>query len=439
MKNYTTKCIQFKGIKSKKIEGSFTGGKITSDAGSLLLREVNKKTGFLKLFSKAIIEKRHSSYIRHELEEMLTQRVFAIACGHEDGNDHEHLRKDPIYQMAVNKDPSDEKALASPSTLCRFENAIDRQDIARISKVFIEQFISSYKTPPKEIILDFDATDDRIHGNQEQSFFHGYYYNYCYLPLYVFCGEKLVLPYLRPSNIDASKHSWAILSMLVKRFRQEWPNVKIKFRADSGFCRHRMLTWCDRQGIEYAVGIASNSRLRAMSADIIEHSRKTREKTGEKVRQFGEVEYGALTWKYSRRVIVKAEQLDKGENIRYVVTNMDNPSSEIYDQFYVQRGDMENRIKEQQLDLFADRTSCHLFVANQFRLFLSSAAYVLLETLRRIGLSNTDMANAQCQTIRCKLLKIGAVIIYNTRRVQIKMSESYPYQPIFRQAAAQFT
>jgi hypothetical protein len=436
----TTKCIRYKGVQSKKVESDFSGGSITSDAGLLLLRQANQQTKFIEKLSRAMKDERHPSYVEHEQETMLKQRIFGIAHGYEDVNDQQDLRKDPMFQVSVNREPNREKALASPPTICRLENSGTREDAWRMAEVFVEQFIASYPQPPKELTLDFDATDDRIHGQQEQAFFHGYYDDYCYLPLYVFCDDRFLVGYLRPSNIDGAKHAWAILAKLARKLRQAWPGVKIRFRADSGFCRHRMLTWCDQHGIEYVVGIGKNNRLQAEAMSIIKASRAEARLTKKKVRLFGEIRYGAKTWAYERRIVVKAEQLEKGENIRYVVTNMKGSPQRIYDDIYTQRGeDSENRIKEQQLDLFADRTSCHRFLPNQFRLFLAAAAYVLLYHIRRVALRGTELAAARCQTIRLKLLKIGAIILVNTRRILIRMSEHFVYKNLYRLAVQRLT
>ena len=283
-------------------------------------------------------------------------------------------------------------------------------------------------------ILDFDATDDPVHGNQEKRFFHGYYDHYCFLPLYVFCGEQLLCAYLRPSKIDGAKHAWAILSLLVKRIRQSWPDVRIIFRGDSGFCRHRMLSWCERKGVRYIVGIAKNVRLNTLASDLMQKAMTQFNEAGEKQRLFGEFAYAAGSWRTRRRVIAKAEYTDKGSNPRYVVTNLDGEAQHLYDHLYCARGEMENHIKEQQLDLFADRTSCHKWWPNQFRLLLASLAYTLIEAIRRLALHGTDMARARCSTIRLKLFKIGAVILKNTRRIRFMMAGGCPYQEIFRTA-----
>lgn len=320
--------------------------------------------------------------------------------------------------------------------MCRFENRADRKTAVAIHQVLVEQFIASHKKPPKELVLDFDATDDPVHGNQVGRFFHGYYNHYCFLPLYVFCDHQLLVAYLRPANIDGAKHACAILSLLVKRLRQAWPKVRIIFRGDGGFCRHRMLDWCDRNQVGYIVGIAKNSRLNKMAAPLMEQAKRGFDETGVKQRLFGEFGYAAKTWKEEKRVIARIEHMAKGANPRYVVTNLEGDGQSLYEKLYCARGEMENRIKEQQLDLFADRTSCSNWWPNQFRLLLASLAYTLIETIRRVGLKGTELARAQAGTIRLKLLKIGAVITKNTRRVRFMLASSYPFQALFRLVAA---
>jgi len=325
--------------------------------------------------------------------------------------------------------------LSSPPTLCRLENRITRGDLVRMSKVLVEVFIASHDAPPEELVLDFDATDDAVHGKQEGRFFHGYYDHYCFLPLYVFCGDHLLVSYLRPSNIDGARHAWAVLSLLVKRFRKTWPDVKIIFRGDSGFCRWRMLRWCENNGVYYITGLAKNSRLNGMAKPLLDRASRQYGKTDQKQRLFGRIRYAAQTWDRERPVIVKAEHAEQGSNPRYVVTNLTGDPQELYDKVYCARGEMENRIKEQQLDLFADRTSCTKWWANQFRLMLSGLAYLLLEAIRRLGLKGTELAQAQCGTIRLKLLKIGAVIRRNSRRVYFHLSSACPYRGLFFRVA----
>lgn len=406
---------------------SFTGGNIISDGGSILLKMVDKGLGLLKRVAKALPDPRNSLFTQHGIEQMLRQRVYGIALGYEDLNDQDTLRKDLAIQTAVDQS----KPLASSPTLSRFENRADRQVAVDIHKEMVETFIKSFKTPPKELTLDFDATDDPVHGNQEGRFFNGYYDNYCFLPLYVFCEDQLLVSYLRGSNMDGAQHAWAILSLLVKRFRQEWPNVRITFRGDSGFCRPKMLSWCERHGVEYIVGVPQNQVLNRVTKPLQEEAKQAYEATQEKQRLFSEVLYGAKTWNKLRRVIVKAEHTNKGSNPRYVVTNLEGDAQALYDNVYCQRGNMENRIKEQQLYLFAGRTSCHDWWPNQFRLLLSSLAYILVESIRRLALEGTELAKAQCHTIRLKLFKIGAIILRNTRRIQFRLASQYPYQALF--------
>ncbi len=428
--------LVFSSLSRRKISADFDGGRLTSDAGGLLLREVDRRIGLTKQLAECIADPRDPDKVVHDVQTMLAQRIYGIALGYEDLNDHDTLRTDPVMQVLAERPPDPELPLASPATLCRFENRITRRSLVRMSTVLVDQFIASFKRPPKELVLDFDATDDRVHGDQEARFFHGYYDHYCFLPLYVFCGERLLCAYLRPSNIDAAMHSRAILYLLVRRLRQVWPKVKIIFRADSGFCRWETLKYCDENGIGYVVGIARNAVLERLAAPFAAEAETAFNETAEKQRHFHEVRYAAKTWDRQRRVIVKAEHLAKGANTRFVVTNLDDAPQHIYDGWYTPRGEMENRIKEQQLGLFADRTSCHRFVANQFRLLLASAAYVLIEHLRRVGLKGTELARAQVGTIRLKLFKIAARVRISVRRVVLHLSSSYPYQAILRRIVA---
>jgi hypothetical protein len=308
---------------------------------------------------------------------------------------------------------------------------VDREALARIAEVLVEAFISSHATAPDELILDFDPTDDPVHGNQEKRFFHGYYDHYCFLPLYVFCGDQLLVAYLRPSNIDPALHSRAILKLLVERLRRQWPSVKIVFRGDSGLCRWRLMRWCDKHNVGYIVGMIRNSILEKLARPWMDASAEQFAQTGQKQRLFGEFSYAAGTWDKERRVIVKAEYLQQGANTRFIVTNLAGQPQQLYDEVYCQRGEAENRIKEQQLGLFADRTSCHDFVANQFRVLLSAAAYVLVDTLRREGLVGTELANAQVGTIRLKLLKIGARVVSSVRRIVFHLAGGYPLKELF--------
>ena len=432
MTECTQTALQFPGFSRRKIDVSFNGGDITSNGGVQLLRLADERTGLIKAAARAIGDSRRRKSCTHDLESLVRQRVYGISLGYEDLNDHEALRSDLALQTALSRDES----LASPSTLCRLENRANRNTAVALHKVLIDNFIASYKQAPRRLILDVDATDDRVHGDQEGRFFHGYYDHYCFLPLYVFCGDQLLVSYLRPSKIDGAKHSWAILALLIKRLRQAWPKVEILVRADSGFCRWRMLRWFDRHGVDYVIGIAKNPRLHDQSLALRTLAQWRYWMMGEKQRLFSEVRYAAQTWDTPRRVIVKAEHSARGSNPRFVVTNLTGNAQRIYDRIYCARGEMENRIKEQQLDLFADRTSCHTWWANQFRLLLSSLAYTLLETIRRVALHATALARAQCGTLRLKLLRIGAIVLRNTRRIRLLLSSAYPNRELFCLVAA---
>jgi hypothetical protein len=427
--------LAFSSIGSKSVVADFLGGRLTSDAGAILLREIGESTGLFDAINQAIPDPRHPVFIVHDQRSMITQRIVAIALGYEDLNDHQTLRADPALQLAAGRVPDEKMTLASPPTLCRLENRIERKTLIQISEVFVDQFIASHSQTPEHLILDFDATDDLIHGHQEGRFFHGYYDNYCYLPLYVFCGDELLTAYLRPSKIDASKHSRALLKLLVRRLRQAWPDVKITIRADSGFCRWRLMRWCDSNGVGYVLGLARNQVLERSAADWTEQAERQFAKTGQPQRVFGSFAYKARSWDRPRRVIVKGERTAQGPNPRFIVVNVPGDPQELYEDVYCQRGNMENRIKEQQLDLFADRTSCHRFLANQFRLLLSSAAYLLLQALRRTALRGTDLEKAQVGTIRIKLLKVAARVMVTARRVVLHLATSYPYQERFRAVA----
>jgi Transposase DDE domain group 1 len=431
--NAPTLC--FSSLGPKALVADFQGGQLSTDAGLLLLREVAEATGLFRALDAAITDPRAPELIVHDQQTLLAQRILAIASGYEDLNDHLTLRTDPALQIAAGRPPGPQAALASPPTLCRLENRVDRRSLVRMAEALVAQFLAAHPRPPEHLILDFDATDDPVHGRQEGRFFHGYYDHYCYLPLYVFAGDELLVAYLRPSDIDASRHARAVLKLLVKELRAAWPDVRITVRGDSGFCRWRTMRWCDSHGIGYVLGLARNVALERAARSWTDAAARLYRLTGLPQRIFGSFSYAAASWDRPRRVIVKAEHNAQGPNPRFVVANVPGDPRELYEEVYCQRGEMENRIKEQQLGLFADRTSCHRFLANQFRLLLSSAAYVLMQALRRTALAGTERARAQVGTIRLKLLKVAARVVVSARRVVLHLCSSYPYRALFAAVA----
>ena len=432
MPKCTSKTTPFPRIKRQQIEAEFSGGDISSDGGVLLLTQADNRLNLIGRLAANISDDRDQNRVKHTVESMLRQRVFGIALGWEDLNDHNSLRDDPAIQTALGNSDS----LASAPTLSRFEGKASREIAWTIHEAYVQSFIESYKRPPEEIILDIDATDDRVHGNQQGKFFQGYYGHYCFLPLYVFCGEHMLVSYLRPSNRDGARHAGAIMRILVKRIRQDWPDTKIILRADSGFCRRPLIHWCEHNDVYFLIGLAKNARL-------LDSGTKERLQMVDDVRReyglwrfchYESRQYQAGSWPRSRRVIAKLEANEKGLNPRFVVTNLKAEPRAIYKE-YCQRGEMENRIKEQQLGLFADRTSCTWWWPNQLRLCLSSLAYVLVHAIRRIGLIGTNMAKAQVTTIRLNLFKIGAIILKNTRRIRFLMPSAHPHQDTWMLAA----
>ena len=414
--------------KKRNVELEFGGGNITSDGGVSLLSLADKRLNLTKRLAGFLTDPRDQNKTLYPLLQLVRQRIYGIGLGYEDVNDHDFLRYDVGFQTAINTD----KTSAGKSTVNRVEKVVTDEDMWRINELLVNVFIESFDSPPSEVILDFDGTDDRVHGNQIGSYYHGYYGHECFLPLYVFCGDHLLVGYLRPGWSDGARHAWAILSLLVKRLRQEWPDVKIVFRGDGAFCRPAMLNWCERKNVDYIVGIAGNQRLLQKASKVMNSARSEFEKNGEKQRLFSEFMYGAETWKNERMIIVKAEHNSKGENPRFICTSLVGDPQSLYENVYCARGDMENRIKDQQLYLFADRTSCTTWNANQFRLLLSGMAYTLIYAIKRLALKGTKLENARCDSIRLKLLKIGAVIIRNTRRVRFLLSSAFPYESIFR-------
>src|SRR3954447_6062884 len=350
MPNCTQKDFGFPSFDRRKIEANFAGGDVSSDGGLMLLREADRRLGLLQALDAALPDPRDPLYITHRQIDLLRQRVYGIAQGYEDLNDHETLRNDLAWQTALERDST----LASDSTLCRLEQRADRKAAIAFHRVLVENFIASFAEAPTELILDFDATDDRVHGNQEGRHYHGYYGDWCFLPLYVFCGEQLLVSYLRPSNIGAAHHAWAILKFLVARLRAAWPDVHLIVRGDSGFCRWRMLHWCEWASVDYIIGLARNPRLEALGAPLMAEAQQAYAAAPQKQRRFAWIEYAAQTWDRERRVIAKAEYSAQGTNPRFVVTSLPGDPEELYDRVYCARGEMENRIKEQQLGLFSD-------------------------------------------------------------------------------------
>ncbi len=434
MPNCTAITDLFPGIARRKIELNFDGGDISGDGGLLLLGQVDRKLELLSRIAPLLPDDRAPERVEHTTLELLRQRVYEIVQGNEDLNDHQRRRIDPALQAALGK----VDAAASAPTLCRFEQRATSSLTWKIQAEFVRQFIASHRKPPAELILDFDASDIPLHGNQEERFFHGYYDNYCYLPLYVFCGDQLLVSYLRPSKLDAAKHAGAILKWLTSQLRAAWPDVRIIFRGDSGFCRRRILHWCERNDVDYVVGLAQNARLRAMAAPLMAQAETGFKETGMKLRLFTRFEYAAKSWSRARRVIAKAEHTALGSNPRFILTTLAGDPQQLYDRLYCARGEMENRIKECQLGLFGTRLSAHRFAVNQFRLLLASMAYILLERMRTLGLAGTVLASAQAQTLRGKLLKVGAVIIRNTRRIRFFLSSSFVHREEFLQVARRF-
>ena len=446
-----TECNQFvfgfHPLKHREIRAQFDGGAITTEGGGLLLREVEKRIGIVRQFAACFRDYRDPDLIEHTVEELVAQRVYGLALGYEDLNDHEELRKDPLLAVLVEKSDPEEEVLAGKSTLNRLEltpetaNAKARYkkivaDHAAVDRLFVEVFLAAHRQAPEQIILDLDATDDPLHGNQEGRFFHGYYGHYCYLPLYIFCGEFLLGSRLRPSNIDASAGSVEELQRIVKQIRAVWPQVRIVVRGDSGFCREQLMAWCEAEGVDYLLGLAKNERLKTKIKEALQLAKRQYQETGHAARIFKEFYYQTRkSWSQQRRVVAKAEHLEKGENPRFVVTSLtaeEWPAAALYEELYCARGDMENRIKEQ-LMLFADRTSTAYLRSNQLRLYFSSVAYVLLQMLRHLGLAGTELAKAQCVTIRLKLLKIGALVRISVRKVWVSLAGGYPYVALFRQ------
>jgi hypothetical protein len=450
--------LVFQPVGQRSVVARFDGGTISSDGGCLLLGEAERLTGTLRQFAACFTDHRDPEVIEHTVGELVAQRVYGLALGYEDLNDHDTLRLDPLLATLVGKgDPTGAdrlrprdrgKALAGKSTLNRLEltppdaTAASRyQKIVAcpeaIERLFVDLFVQAHRQPPAQIILDLDATDDPLHGHQEGRFFHGYYKEFCYLPLYIFCGEYLLAAKLRTADNDASAGTVAELERIIPQIRAAWPAVRIVLRADSGFCREEIMAWCEAHGVDYLFGLAKNSRLVEAVEPALADAHARYVQTGVAARVFAEFDYQTRdSWSRPRRVVGKAEYLPKGPNPRFVVTSLstaERAARVLYEEDYCARGDMENRIKEQQLMLFADRTSTAWLRSNQLRLWFSAAAYVLVQALRRLGLAGTRLAQAQCGSIRLWLFKIGALVRVTVRKVWVSLSSACPYRPIFVQ------
>ena len=446
-----TECIQssfgFKGCGSREIVARFDGGTISSDGGALLLRETDKRLNLLPRLAECFLDGRAQWMVQHSIQEMVSQRVYGLALGYEDINDHEQLREDPLFHVLAGRAELD-RELAGKSTLNRMELGTGEKDRYKkitfwkqgIDELLVNVFVESQEKAPEEIILDVDSTDLPLHGQQEGRFFHGYYDSYCYLPLYIFCGEQILCARLRQSNSDAYAGSLVELQRIIAQIRAAWPNVKITLRGDSGFCRNELMSWCEANDVAYILGLARNPRLRRIIGGEMWEARQQWEKTGKPARVFREFEYQTKKtkkggWDRARRVVAKAEHIDGKENPRFVVTSLSAEqwaAQALYEDLYCARGDMENRIKEQ-FSLFADRVSAETMRANQTRMYWSVMAYVLVSGLRRLGLKGTALAQAQVSTIRTKLLKIGAQVRVSVRKVWVSMASSYPWQGLYQQ------
>lgn len=436
--------FDFGTVEGRRIEAAFDGGRVTSDAGAVLLGRVDRSLGLVDRFAACFMDARNSGLIEHTVSTLVRQRVYAIALGYEDLNDHDNLRHDPVLAAVNGKLAAvrgDCAALAGKSTLNRLEltrsGSTTRyhkigHDTGAIERVFVEVFVAAHGRAPEEIVLDLDATDDPLHGMQEGRFFHGYYGGYCYLPLYVFCGDHLLVAKLRRSNIDASAGAVEEMARVVGQIRQHWPATRIVLRADSGFARDGLMAWCEANAVDYVFGLARNERLVGTITQELAAAAEDAAASGQPARRFKELRYRTLdSWSCERRVVAKAEVTHGADNPRFVVTSLSparHDARALYEDLYCARGEMENKIKECQLDLFADRTSTSSLRANQLRLWFASLAHVLVASLRRRALQGTSLARATCGTIRLKLLKIGALVRLSVRRVRLAMASGHPHQ-----------
>jgi len=428
---------------SRRVEASFTGGQVTSDGGALLLRAVDGRLNLLERLSHCFTDKRAADQVKHPLPALLAQRIYDLALGYEDLNDHEQLRTDPLFAVLAGKREV-EQPLAGKSTLNRLELISQSERYHKISyspqaidELLVDLCIESHPSMPAEVVLDLDATDIPLHGNQPERFFHAYYDSYCYLPLYIFAGDQLLCARLRPANVDGAKGAVEEVQRIVTQLRKRWPEVRVIVRADSGFCREEMMAWCEANRVDFLLGLARNSRLQKIIVPQMQEAKAEQEKTLRPARVFTGFRYQTQTsWSCPRRVVAKAEHLDKGENPRFVVTSL-SPEEwadrALYEQLYCARGEMENRIKEQ-MCLFAYQLSTEEMKGNQLRLYFSALAYTLMEALRRLGLRDTEWKEAQVDTVRLKLLKIGARIRCSVRRIVLELSSAYPWKEVYAQA-----
>lgn len=431
MPKCTEGTIRFGRLGRRVIEANFEGGDLSSDGGLMLLRRADERIGLSRAAAAVLSDPRDPARITHSVRDLLAQRVYGLCCGYEDLNDHDTLRDDLLMQTAVGR----VDALASSPTLSRLETRATRAQATALHGVLLEQFIASQKTAPGELVLDIDASDVPLHGNQEQAEFHAYYDSHCYLPLYVFCGQAMLACVLRRSRIDGAKNAAAVIKLLVAQLRRIWPDTRIIVRGDSGFCRQRLLRWCERSGVSYIVGLARNARLEVTVRYAEAMLAEDYERSGVKQRLIDEFSYAADSWDIERRVITRLEHGCQGNNPRFVVTNLEGDAVQLYERLYCARGEAENRIKEAQLDLFGTRASCHRFAANQLRLLLAALAYTLMQRLRDLALKGSTLERATAATIRTRLLKIGAAIVRNTRRVRVLLASHHPLRVLFFSAA----
>jgi len=450
----TPNFFEFAPVEGRKVVAAFDAGPVTSDAGALLLGATDRAIGMMKRFASCFDDLRRPDLIEHEVVTLVGQRVFGIALGYEDLNDHDELRHDPIMAVLAGKLEArreDCAPVAGKSTLNRLElskleptryHKISHNPIA-IKRLLVDFFLEAHEQAPNEIVLDLDATDDPVHGEQEGRFFHGYYDCYCYLPLYIFCGRHLLAAKLRRASVDAAAGSVEEVARIVALIRRKWPRVRIVLRADSGFARDELMAWCEANDVHFVFGLAQNDRLNAEITSELEAVKEKSERTGKPARRFKEFKWRTRkSWSRERRVVAKAEWTGGEANPRFIVTSLTREEHEarhLYEKLYCARGEMENRIKECQLDLYADRTSGHTMRANQLRLWFASMAYVLIAALRRIGLAHTQFARASCGTIRLKLLKIGALVRTSVRRIKLAMPSAFPHQAEYRAAHAALT